>query len=891
MPDPHPIDVFFSPRTIAVIGATEEANSFGRAALWNLISSPFGGTVYPVNPRRRSVLGVKAYPTIGDIPEPIDIAMIVTPASTVPGVVAECAAAGVKGAIIVASGFRGGGPTGSDLEQQALAAAQQSGMRLMGPNSLGLIRPRQGLNASCARTLPLAGSVAFVSHSAALATAVLDWSVAAKVGFSHFISLGSMLDVNWSDTIDYLGGDPGTESILIYMESVGNARAFLSAAREAALTKPIVILKAGRTEESARAAVAHTGNLVESDAVFDAALRRCGALRVSSITNLFAMAELLARQPRPRGPRLAIVTNAGGPGVLAADTLLLSGGQLAPLAPETIAALDAALPATWGQANPIDLQSDASPERYDQAVEIVARDKNADGLLVILTPTIQSNPTRTAELLQRHSRKIGKPLLASWMGGEVTAEGEAMLQRAGVPAFDYPDTAARAFQSMWQGSENLRSLYETPTLLPDDAVDHEQVAVIIDLARTEGRTVLDEIESKTLLAAYGLPVCETHAAADADAAVAHAEQLGYPVVLKLLAVEATHKTDYGGVRLDLRDAEAVRTAYEQIIAAASQRGITSRRVAVQPMIRGAGYELILGSSVDVHFGPVVVFGAGGDLVEILRDRAIGLPPLNTTLARRMMEQTRIFGALPGVRGRAPVDLAALERIVVGFSQLVADQPTIKEIDINPLYVEAGRILALDARVILHDAALEPAALPRLAIRPYPAQYITQWALRDGTPVTIRPIRPEDEPLMVDFHKALSEQSVYYRFFRSITFDRRIEHERLARVCFLDYDRELALVAVQQNSAGNTQIIGVGRLSHQRDLDDAEFALLIADGFQGHGLGTELLTRLVDIGRREGFRRLVAYMLPENRGMIRVSERLGFHIKRTMDLAEATLALS
>ncbi|MBC8161997.1 MAG: GNAT family N-acetyltransferase, partial [Roseiflexaceae bacterium] len=595
-----------------------------------------------------------------------------------------------------------------------------------------------------------------------------------------------------------------------------------------------------------------------------------------------------ARQPRPRGPRLAIVTNAGGPGVLAADTLLTSGGQLAPLSPATAAALDAMLPINWGQHNPIDLQSDATPERYDQAVEALGRDQNADGVLVILTPTMQSNPTRTAELIQRHSRKIGKPLLASWMGGEATAEGERLLQRAGVPAFDYPDTAAHAFQAMWQYSENLRSLYETPALLPEDAADSAAVEAIIALARAEGRQILNEIESKALIAAYGLAACETQPANDAQAAVAVAEQIGYPVVLKLLAADATHKTDFGGVRLNLHNATAVRAAYAQIISSAAQRGISAQRVSVQPMITGAGYELMLGSSVDPQFGPVVVFGVGGDLVEILRDRAIGLPPLNSTLARRLIEQTRIAQALPGVRGRAPIDPAALERIVARFSQLVADQPTIKAIDINPLYVESGRMLALDARVVLHDAA--QTSLPKLAIRPYPAQYISQWQLKGGGPVTIRPIRPEDEPQMVDFHKALSEQSVYYRFFRSITFDRRIEHERLARVCFLDYDRELALVAVQQTAGKDTRIIGVGRLSHQRGSDDAEFALLIADGFQGHGLGTELLTRLVDIGRREQFRRIVGYMLPENRGMIRVAERLGFRIKHALDLATATLDL-
>ena len=882
----QPIDTFFAPRTVAVIGASEEVNSFGRAALWNLISNPFGGTVYPINPQRHSVLGVKAYPKLADLPEAVDVAMILTPAATVPGIVAECAAAGVRGAIIVTAGFRAAGAAGAALEQQALAAARGTGMRLIGPNSLGLLRPRQHLNLSCARAMPIPGNLAFVSHSAALATAVLDWSLREKLGFSKFVTLGSMIDIGWGDLIDYLASDPATESILIAMESVGNARSFLSAAREAALAKPIVVLKAGRNAAAARAAASHTGNLVESDAVFDAALRRCGALRVTSITNLFAMAEVLARQPRPRGPRLAILTNAGGPGAIAADALLASGGELASLTSETVAALDQLLPRPAGPANPIDLQSDASPERYDQAIALAARDSTIDGILVILTPTIMSNPSATAERLRHHSRAIGKPLLASWMGGDVIAEGTALLQRAGIPAFEYPDTAALAFQMMWQYSDTLRSLYETPALLADAATDHETVRRLLRQAHAAQRNVLDEAESKQLLAAYGLPVCKTLTAASADEAVDKAAQLGYPVVLKLLAAQATHKTDFGGVRLDLRDAHAVRTAYAEIQGAAQARGITAASTTVQPMVTGTGYELILGSSVDRQFGPVIMFGAGGDLVEILRDRAIGLPPLNTTLARRLIEQTRISQALPGVRGRPAVDITALERLVVRFSQLVAEQPAIKEIDINPLYIDATQMVALDARVVLHDFALAPDELPTLAIRPYPAQYSSRSTLPDGRAVSIRPIRPEDEPLMVAFHESLSEQSIYYRFFRSITFDRRIEHERLSRICFLDYDREIALVVLLPKPEGGEQIIGVGRLSHQRESDDAEFALLISDSFHGQGLGSGLLARLIAIGRSEGLKRIIGYMLPENRGMIRIAERLGFKIKRTMDLAEA-----
>jgi acetyltransferase len=892
------LDVFFRPRRVAVIGATETPGSVGRTIMTNLIANPFGGTVFPVNPKRPSVLGILAYPRIADVPGPVDLAVIVTPAPTVPGVVRECVAAGVRGAIIISAGFKEIGAAGAELERQILAEARRGRMRVIGPNCLGVMSPLTGLNATFAGAMARPGNVGFISQSGALCTAVLDWSLRELVGFSAFISIGSMLDVGWGDLIDYLGDDQRTQSIVIYMETIGDARAFMSAAREVALTKPIIIIKAGRSEAAARAAASHTGALAGSDAVLDAAFRRCGVLRVDRIADLFSMAEVLSKQPRPRGPRLTIVTNAGGPGVLATDALIANGGQLAELSAETRAALDALLPPHWSHGNPIDVLGDAGPDRYAKAVEIAAADPASDGLLVILTPQAMTDPTATAEQLRPYAHLGDKPILASWMGGPDVAAGESILNRADIPTFQYPDTAARAFSYMWRLSEDLRLLYETPVLAAptvDGRTAQQQAAAIVERARAGGRTLLTEAESKALLAAYGIPTVETRLAATVDEAVAAASAIGYPVVLKLNSETITHKTDVGGVQLDLPDAAAVRRAFAAIRAGATAAAGAEhfQGVTVQPMVRVKGYELIIGSSLDAQFGPVLLFGAGGQLVEVIQDSALGLPPLTTTLARRMMEQTRIYRALRGVRGRPPVDLAALDRLLVRFSQLVVEQPWIKEIDINPLLAAPEAIIALDARVVLHPADLPAAALPRPAIRPYPTQYVSAWTLRDGTPVTIRPIRPEDEPLMVRFHETLSAESVYSRYFHMINLSQRVAHERLVRICFNDYDRELALVVEGRDPAtGERAILAVGRLSRAWGRNEAEFSMLVADPYQHQGLGSELLRRLVQIGREEGLERITAEILPENQAMQRICQRLGFTLRHNIEagIVEAVLTL-
>jgi len=882
-----PLDAFFHPRSVAVVGATENPGTVGRALIENLAKASFAGRLFPVNPKRSHVLGVPCYASIAKIPEPVDLAVIATPASTVPGVIAECGAKGISAAIVISAGFKEVGAEGAALEQATLAEARKHKMRIIGPNCLGLMNPHNGLNATFAATIARPGSVGFISQSGALCTAILDWSQREMVGFSAFVSVGSMLDVGWGDLIQYLGDDHNTQSIIIYMESVGSdakhVRSFLSAAREVALAKPIIVIKPGRTEAAAHAAASHTGALTGSDEVLDAAFHRCGVLRVNTIAELFYASEALGKQPRPRGPRLTIVTNAGGPGVLATDALLSRGGQLAQLSEKTMQELNAVLPAPWSHGNPVDILGDAPPDRWENAVRIAAADPNTDGLLVVLTPQGMTDPVAVAQKMEQFAHLRGKPVIASWMGGPIVEPGEKILNRAGIPTFSFPDSAAGVFQSMWSYSENLQQLYETPKFVEEAGTPHEleEVDWIIANARKRGRQILTEDESKRLLAAYGIPVVQTVVAASPDEAVAAAARIGYPVVLKLHSETITHKTDVGGVRLNLSNEQAVRDAF-----AAIRGGVPASDflgVAVQPMIKLDGYELILGSSIDSQFGPVLLFGSGGQLVEVYKDRALALPPLNTTLARRLMEQTRVFKALQGVRGRPPVDLAELERILVRFSRLVAEQPWIKEIDINPLLASHERLISLDARVVLHPAETREKDLPKLAIRPYPEQFVKPWKLEspggESMGILIRPIRPEDEPLMVRFHASLSERSVYLRYFHMIPLDSRIAHERLTRICFIDYDREMALVAEHRDpSTGEAEILAVGRLTHAHQANEAEFAVLISDKFQGRGLGTELVRRLIEIARVEGLDRVTADILGENRHMIEICRQLGFNLK-------------
>ena len=669
------------------------------------------------------------------------------------------------------------------------------------------------------------------------------------------------------------------------MESVGDARSFLSAAREVSLSKPIIVIKAGRTARAAKAAASHTGTLAGSDEVLEAAFRRCGVLRVNTIADLFYMAEVLSKQPRPKGPKLAIVTNAGGPGVLAADSVIAAGGELAEVSASTMEQLNSMLPPAWSHNNPVDILGDALPDIYAKVVELVAKDAGNDGVLAITCPQGMAHPTTTAERLAPFAKGLGKPMLACWMGGAEMTTGIQIMNQAGIPTFPYPDTAARIFHYMWRYAYLLRGLYETP-ILPHgtEGPDRTRAEAIVQAARQSGRTILTEPESKQILACYGIPTVPTLEALSEDEAVSKAEQLTYPVVLKLYSHTITHKTDVGGVRLNLSNSAAVRAAWRAIEQSVREKAGAEHflGVTVQPFMRAEGYELILGSTIDAQFGPVLLFGTGGQLVEVFADRALSLPPLNTTLARRLMEQTKIYQALQGVRGRNAIDLSALENLLVRFSYLVVEQCWIKEIDINPLLASPDQLAALDARIIVYPRETAPQDLPRLAIRPYPTQYVGPGTMKNGVAVLYRPIRPEDEPLLIKLHQALSDRTVYLRYFQPLKLSLRTAHERLTRICFIDYDREMALVVEHKKDNGEPEIIAIGRLSRLHGRNDAEMAVLVDDRFQYLGLGTELYRRLIEIARDEHMRSVTCTILNENREMQAICRRFGFYMEADLD---------
>lgn len=891
----RPLDDFFNPRSIVIIGASTVENSAGHTLVQNLTTQSYQGKVYLVSQDAVSEMaGLPVYQSVTAIAEPIDLAIIVNKGQYVLRAVRECITKEIKAAVITAPDFYELGDYGQELRQQILKEARAAGLRIIGPSSQGVMNPKLGLNATLMKTLPVAGTVGFISQSGAFGAAVLDRSLRENVGFSAFVSTGTMLDVDWGDLIYYLGNDYRTKSIIIYMEAIGNARSFLSAAREVALTKPIIVLKMGRTEAAAQFATQHAGTATGHDEVLNAAFRRIGVLRVTRMADLFYMAETFSKQPRPRGSQLTIVTNAWGPGTLAADSLIAGGGQLTKLSNKTIERLNEILPQHWNRDNPLDILGNATADSYAKTIEILAEEKQGDGLLVILTPQTETDPVRTAQAVIEASKKWRKPLLASWMGGQHIVDADEILNAANIPTFAFPDTAARTFNYMWRYNRNVRSLYETPQL-PDDTENdlaaHQYATEVIEGIRQEGRTILTEYEAKVILAAYNIPVLDTRLATTADEAAATAEQIGYPVVLKLHSHTVARKTDVGGVHLNLLNAAEVRQAF-----AAVQANVTAEQfdgVTIQPMLNlREGFELLIGSYPDPQFGPVLQFGTGGLMADVFDDITHGLPPLTSTLARRMMERTKIYQALQrGASGRAAVDLEILEGMMVRLSQLVAEQPWIKRVDINPFFVSQKQMAVLDVRIHLYPQDTPADQLTRLAIRPYPTQYIDQWTTKKGLDVTIRPIRPEDEPLMVDFHGTLSEKSVYLRYFQALNFSQRISHERLTRLCFIDYDREMALVAEYDNpQSGKTEILAVARLTRMPNSDEAEYAGLVSDKYHGQGLGTEMLKRLINIAHQEKIEAIVAYTLPENTAMRHIFKREGFVLSREHGVTKAELTL-
>ena len=903
------LDAIFQPRAVAVIGATEKPHSVGRNILQNLLS-PFGGAVYPVNPKRSHVLGVRAYPNVSAIPEPVDLAVVTTPAPTVPGIMRELAAAHVTGCIIISAGFAEMqvGGEGRRLLETTLQHARDGGIRIIGPNCLGVLNMTTGMNASFGpKAEYVKGDVALLSQSGALVCSMLDWSLKERFGFSKVVSLGTMCDVDWADLIRYVGEDPHSKSIVAYMESIGDARSFISAAREVAITKPLVVIKAGRTSAAAAAAASHTGNLTGSDAVLDEVFRRCGVLRVDRIDDLFLTARVLAQQPRPQGKHLTIITNAGGPGILAADELVAGGGALTQLSAETKQALDAVLPAAWSHANPVDVIGDASPELYAKALEVCARDTNADGTLVILTPQVMTDATATAQVLAQSaavSREQGKTLLASWMGGVEVAAGQDILKRHDIPNFAFADVASRIWNYLHRYNDTLASLYEVPEA-PSMRVSvmkavKREAAEMLERARASGRSLLNELESKQLLQVYEIPVVDTFVAHNVDEAVEAARGIGYPVVVKLFSNTITHKSDVGGVWLNLKGPDDVREAYHGIRSSVRRlrgeghfQGVTVYRMVDLPR---DGFEILLGSALDPQVGPVVTFGSGGSLVEVFRDVSHGIPPLNLALARQMMKRTRVYEALRGVRGQAAVDMEQLQSVVSRFSRMVVEQRLIRECDINPLFVTPDGVVAIDARVVLHDADVPLEALPEPAIRPYPAEYVWAWSgdSMGNLPVVIRPVHPSDEPQLDQFwHQLVDTESAKilpqlseHAPSRDVrTRDHWIRH-RILRVAHCDFSTEMTLIAEVRDTEGVAAMHALAQLRLPPDPDAGQFAISVLGGDRGHGLGTEMLRRLLEVARQEGLDRVWSEISRENKGMLRICQKLGFALEDSDSNPEA-----
>lgn len=882
----------FNPESVAVIGATDRVGTVGYELMRNLVGSGYQGIVYPVNTTRRSVLGVRAYPSIGDVPDKVHLAIVATPAATVPQVVEQCGKAGVSGLVIISAGFMEIGEEGRTLWAKALESARRYGMRMLGPNCLGFIKPSIRLNASFGNKMALPGKLAFISQSGALCTSILDWSVHNHVGFSHFVSIGSMGDIGFHDLIDYFGSDSETQSILIYMESLTNAKRFMSAARAFARTKPIIVLKVGRSTAGAKAAMSHTGSLTGDDSIFDAAFRRAGIIRVNTISELFNSAQTLAMQPRPRGNRLAIVTNAGGPGVIATDTLMQLGGQLAPISETSMAQLNTVLPAAWSHANPIDVLGDADPQRYRQAVDLSLKDPNTDGVLVVLTPQAMTKPTEIAqEIVTLAHQSQGKTLLASWMGADDVARGEELLLGAGIPGFATPELAVNCFMQMVQYSRNLALLYETPESTPAEFIPKmDENRKLIDKVIRDGRQTMTEVEAKAFLANYDIPVGRHGVATTTTEAATVARDVGFPVVMKILSPDILHKTDIGGVVVGVASEEEARKAFDGILSRAKAARPTARieGVLVEEMAKKK-YELLIGCKKDPIFGPVIVFGLGGVAVEVFRDTNIALPPLNMALAQQLIEETRIYQLLKGYRGMEGVELKALQFLLLKFSYLIMDFPEIKEVDINPFGIDRSGGVVMDAKIILDATQLasRPEPYSHLVISPYPKDLEQTCVLKNGTKVLLRPIRPEDEPLEAEMFHNFSAKTQRFRFFQLI---KNVTHEMLVRYTHIDYDREIAIIA-ELTENGQKKMAGVVRLIADPYNESAEFAIVVADPWQNMGLGNIFSDRVLELARRRGIQRIYATFLSDNHIMKHLFEKRHFTITSTEDTYKAELVLS
>jgi acetyltransferase len=885
------IEKMLNPKAVAVIGASESDGSIGQSLMRNLLMGRDRRKIYPVNINRETVMGLKCYPSVSKLPEHIDLAVIATPARTVPSIVEECAKAGVDGAVIVSAGFREVGSEGAKLESEIKQIQSTHDIRILGPNCVGVARPQIGLNATFLRDNPQPGQIAFISQSGALGSAIVNWAVSAGIGFSIFASLGSTLDIDYGDMIDYLGEDPNTRSIIIYMEGVGNAKKFMSSARGFARTKPIIVIKAGRYPAGAKAASSHTGALAGDFAVYEAAFKRAGVVMVDEIGDLFNCASVLDSRFLPAGPNLAIVTNAGGPSVLAADSVVSHGGQLAQMSEESMKILNGALPLYWSRGNPLDILGDADVARYELAVKTCIADPNVDGLLVIYTPQGTTQPTPLAEAVTKIAADRRKPMLTVWMGESSVRESRAIFHKNDIPTYSTPEEAVKTYSYMYQYRRNLDQLYQTPQELNVDFLPPKSHLKVMIRKAAKTRRALTQSEVDRFLDAYAIPRAKGSLSKSADQAAMIALDIGYPVVLKISSEDILHKTDIGGVVTGLNSAQAVKDAYKVIIDRAHKTKPEARidGIYVQKMTAEIDYELILGAKKDRDFGSVILFGMGGTEVELINDVSIGLAPLNQILAHRVIEETKIYKALSkGLRNKKPVDLRPLEEIMVRFSNLIVDFPEIGEMDINPLIASNGEFTVLDARMIIDPSAIDHAgAYPHLVIVPYPTKYVNPWKLKDGTEVTLRPIKPEDEPIELEFIRGLSTETSRFRFFQII---KDLPHEALVRFCNIDYDREMAIIAETREGDRNLEI-GVSRLILEANKKRGEFAVVVADKYQGKGLGVKLVDMLIEFAKEKGIETIYGTVMAENLKMIRLCEKLGFSTRREQESTIAELKLS
>jgi len=877
------LDKLFKPKTIAVIGASNSKGSVGKAFMDNLVDGGYRGKVFPVSIKRKRVKNIKAYKSIKDIPKKIDLAIIATPARTVLEIIEDCGQAGVETAAIISSGFSETGRKGVAMSKKILAAARKFNIKILGPNCLGFIIPSANLNASFANKTARPGRIAFISQSGALGASILDWSIKNNVGFSYFVSIGEMLDIGFHDLIDYFGRDPNTSSILIYMESLKEAKKFISAARAFSATKPIVVLKVGRSEEGAQAARSHTGSLTGNDAIFSAVFERAGIVRVDTVDGLFCTAKLLAMQNRPKNNRLAVITNAGGPGVIAADAIAYSSIRLASLEKKTIKRLNNILPSAWSKRNPIDLLGDADHLRYREAIKICLEDKNVDGILTILTPQSMTDPEAIARELVKVSKNTKKTLLASWMGGESVAKGIKRLEAGNIPAYISPEDAISSFASVYDYSKNLNLLNEVPSTIPQAFSPRiKKNKELINSVIKDNRDSLTEAEAKELLANYKIPVAKSGLAKTAREAVKIASNIGFPVVMKILSPDIVHKTDIGGVKLNVNSKKEAYKAFRGIMSSVKRHNPQAdvHGVFVEKMINKR-YELILGCQKDPIFGPALVFGMGGLAVEIFKDIRVGLPPLNMSLSMRMIANTKIYKLLKGFRNIPRVDLPAIQFLLYKFSYLMVDFPEIKEFDVNPFAIDEYGGVVLDAKVILDRKIIKEGGKPysHLVISPYPKEYVIKYKLKNGQNIKIRPIRPEDEPIWMEMFDNFSKETLRQRFLGQT---KNISSYIMQRCTKIDYGREVVLIARIKDKKSfkgsiEAKVIGVVELASSPFGEEAEFTSAVADRWQNLGLESKFTDYILEIAKKRKIKHIYAKFLKDNKVMHHIFKKRGFNI--------------